>query len=126
MKLKVILGDQLSHSLVEEGEEVLMMEVRSEATYVPHHPKKIAFLFSAMRHFAKELQERGCRVHYIIYNSPESKGSFRKTLDAFLEGKGYEEVAVIHPGEWRVLEEFKGYTVLEDPRFFCPPDEFAE
>jgi deoxyribodipyrimidine photolyase-like uncharacterized protein len=36
-----------------------MAEVSDEASYVPHHPKKIAFLFSAMRHFAQKLQQDG-------------------------------------------------------------------
>ena len=35
---------------------MLMVEVMAEATYVPHHKKKIAFILSAMRHFAAELR----------------------------------------------------------------------
>ena len=63
-----ILGDQLSHTLaslraVTPAEAVvLMMEVADEATYVPHHPQKIALFFSAMRHFADELREQGWTV----------------------------------------------------------------
>ncbi|MBC7522581.1 MAG: cryptochrome/photolyase family protein, partial [Sandarakinorhabdus sp.] len=53
-----ILGDQLSAGLAalrgadKHHSIVLMMEVAAEATSVRHHQKKIAFLFSAMRHFA--------------------------------------------------------------------------
>ena len=53
-----ILGDQLSMSIaslggMERGNcTILMVEVRAEATYVRHHKKKIALIFSAMRHFA--------------------------------------------------------------------------
>ena len=36
-----------------------MAEVRSEATYVKHHKKKIALLFAAMRHFAHGVGTRG-------------------------------------------------------------------
>ena len=36
-----------------------MAEVAAEADHVPHHPKKIAFLFSAMRHLAAELRAEG-------------------------------------------------------------------
>ncbi len=62
--LVFILGDQLSEGLSSlEGfdrarDRVLMVEVMEEATYVRHHPKKIAFIFSAMRHFAEGLRER--------------------------------------------------------------------
>ena len=58
--LRLILADQLTHSISSlrdhaNGDVILMVEVREEATHVRHHKKKIAFLFSAMRHFAAEL-----------------------------------------------------------------------
>ncbi len=61
--LRVILCDQLSARLdlvagAEKGKDVfLLAEVLSEATFVPHHVKKIAFLFSAMRHFAEPVAQ---------------------------------------------------------------------
>ena len=63
--LIVVLGDQLSLDIssLRKGEQatdvVLMAEVAEETNYVPHHKKKIAFLFSAMRHHAKALPRRG-------------------------------------------------------------------
>jgi deoxyribodipyrimidine photolyase-related protein len=69
--LRIILGDQLSESIAalrsvdKDNDTVMICEVIEEATYVPHHPKKIAFLFSAMRHFAKYLQDNGINVRYI-------------------------------------------------------------
>ncbi len=68
-----ILGDQLSLSLPSllegdpERDLVLMAEVMEEATYVRHHKKKIAFVFSAMRHFAEELRHRGWTVYIGIF-----------------------------------------------------------
>ena len=56
--LRLILGDQLSQSLSSlgdidrESDTVLMCEVMGEVTYVRHHKKKVAFILSAMRHFA--------------------------------------------------------------------------
>ena len=55
--LRLILGDQLSHQISvlqsadKKNDVVMLCEVMEEASYVKHHPKKIAFLFSAMRHF---------------------------------------------------------------------------
>ena len=49
--LRLILGDQLSHSIsalddINTSQDIVMVcEVMEEATYVQHHPKKIAFLF---------------------------------------------------------------------------------
>ena len=42
-----------------------MAEVQGEATYASHHKKKIAFVLSAMRHFAREIQTSGWRVDYV-------------------------------------------------------------
>ena len=53
--LRLVLGDQLSRKLSslkgcnKSQDKILLAEVREEATYVKHHKKKIAFLFSAMR-----------------------------------------------------------------------------
>ena len=57
--LRLILADQLSESMAslqelnKKFDTVMFCEVVEEATYVPHHPKKIAFLFSAMFTFYK-------------------------------------------------------------------------
>ena len=65
MILRVILGDQLSHHItslsdIDAAQDVVLLcEVRNEATRVPHHKKKIAFIFSAMRHFGAELEAAG-------------------------------------------------------------------
>lgn len=68
--LRIVLGDQLGQGLLalREGERtrdtVLLMEVADETRYVPHHKKKIAFILSAMRAFARDLREAGldCRL----------------------------------------------------------------
>ena len=64
--LVLLLGDQLSPDMASSlraaspaQDRVLMVEVQEEATYVRHHKKKIAFLFSAMRHFAEDLTAAG-------------------------------------------------------------------
>ena len=60
--IRLVLGDQLSRSLSglagldKERDVVMMAEVIEEVTYVRHHKRKVAFLFSAMRHFADELR----------------------------------------------------------------------
>lgn len=60
--LRFVPGDELTRSLSSlDGMDpardvVLMAEAQAEATYVRHHEQKIAFLFSAMRHFAEDLR----------------------------------------------------------------------
>lgn len=68
--LRFVLGDQLSLRLVSlrdidpETDVVLMVEATDECTYVRHHVKKIAYLLSAMRHFAEALRAKGIQVDY--------------------------------------------------------------
>ena len=59
---------------------VLMAEVMDETKYVRHHVKKIAFLFSAMRHFARELEDLGWRVDYRKLDDADNAGSFTGEL----------------------------------------------
>ena len=73
-RLRLVLGDQLSRSLssladLEDGDVVLMAELADEATYVRHHQRKIAFLFSAMRHFAADLSAEGVHVDYMALDA---------------------------------------------------------
>ena len=79
--LRLILGDQLSLNLPTlrdidpVNDTVLMAEVKTVVTYVKHHKRKIAFLFSAMRHFAKSLKDDGLKVSYRRLDDPENAGS---------------------------------------------------
>ena len=74
--LIVVLGDQLTRTLASlrdcdpAQDRVLMAEVVSETAYVPHHPKKIAFVLSAMRHFADTLRDAGVPVTYRRLDAP--------------------------------------------------------
>ena len=73
--VRLILGDQLDHGIASledidpENDLILMAELKTEATYVKHHKKKIAFVFSAMRHFAEECRSRGWNICYIDYDT---------------------------------------------------------
>lgn len=138
MKLRLILGDQLSPSMsslsdASKDDVILMSEVRQEATYVKHHKKKIVFLFSAMRHFAQDLTEQGFNVHYVPYDDPENSGSLRGEVTRIAQLHDICEVIVTSPGEYRLLEGMKDWSdalgipvrILPDDRFLCGIDEFA-
>ncbi len=79
-----------------------MVEVQEEATYVRHHKKKIAFLFSAMRHFAEELREAGWTVDYVTLDADENTGSFTGEVARAVEKHAPANVLVTEPGEYRV------------------------
>lgn len=139
-KLCFILGDQLSEEISslseidKQHDVVLLCEVKDEATYVQHHPKKIAFLFSAMRHFAHQLEQAGYRVRYIRYDDPLNSGTFEGELERAIFDEHIAEVHLTHPGEWRVLEKIRllknrlltQIFLHEDTRFLCGIDEFKQ
>ncbi|MFY0623414.1 MAG: cryptochrome/photolyase family protein [Pelagimonas sp.] len=139
MKLRLILGDQLSPNISSlagvdtQDDMVLMCEVRAEATYVKHHKKKIAFVFSAMRHFAAELGEQGLNIQYVKYDDPDNSGSLIGEVSRTIAQHDIDEVIVTAPGEYRLQSEMAGWssmlnlpvTIANDDRFLCAPSEFA-
>jgi deoxyribodipyrimidine photolyase-related protein len=136
--LILVLGDQLTPSLSSlaagdpRQDRVLMAELHDEATYVRHHKKKIAFLFSAMRHFAEELRALGWTVDYVKLDDPDNQGSFTAQVAHALAQHHPERIIVTEAGEWRVAEMFKRWqdeldlpvTILPDTRFIASIPEF--
>ncbi len=137
--LRLVLGDQLSSTLsslsdIKKDDVILMCEVMAEAEYVPHHPKKIAFLFAAMRHFARELEADGHAVRYITLDDPANTQSFEGEVARACAETGARHIVVTEPGEYRLLEIFKTWPqkfgvsldIRTDTRFLCTTDEFKK
>jgi deoxyribodipyrimidine photolyase-related protein len=136
--LILVLGDQLTPGLASLAagdparDIVLMCEVHEEATYVRHHKKKIAFLFSAMRHFAQELRGLGWTVDYRALDCKGNAGSFADEVALALKRHNASGVLVTEPGEWRVRAAVDGWAksfgvpveILADTRFICSRAEF--
>jgi deoxyribodipyrimidine photolyase-related protein len=136
--LVVVLGDQLSLSLsalaqARPGDVVLMMEVAAEATSVRHHQKKIAFLFSAMRHFADDLRAAGWTVDYVAIDDPANTHSFDGEVARAVVRHGAGAITTTEAGEWRVMAAQDGWAALTgvpvdirpDDRFLFSRTEFA-
>lgn len=137
--LRVILGDQLSHLIsslndCDKAKDIILMcEVWEEATYVAHHKKKIAFIFSAMRHFAEELKWQGYNVAYTKLDDPNNAGSFRGEVKRMLQKYTIAAIVVTHPSEYRVLQDMRTWEktfgivveIRPDERFLCSPEAFA-
>ncbi|MCR9270256.1 MAG: cryptochrome/photolyase family protein [Hyphomonadaceae bacterium] len=135
-----MLGDQLTPTVSSlaagdpDNDRVLMVEVREEATYVRHHKKKIAFLFSAMRHFAEELREGGWTVDYVKLDDADNSGSFTGEIEHAIQREAPDKILVTEPGEWRVLEAMKSWQdkfelpveILPDARFIASHKEFED
>ena len=143
--LILILGDQLSMELAslkaarKTSDHLLMAEVHEEATYVKHHKKKIAFLFSAMRHHAEALRDAGYKLDYVNYNDNGNTGSLTGEIKSTLkrlaaEGTTINKVIITSPGEYRLKKKLQALgksitptlELLNDDRFFCSLNEFNE
>ncbi|TDK39771.1 cryptochrome/photolyase family protein [Rhizobium deserti] len=133
-----ILGDQLSPDISSlDGADpaldgILICEVLEEASYVRHHKRKIAFIFSAMRHFGRELEAKGFHVRYVRLDDPGNSGSFTGELLRAVQILDPERVRVTEAGEWRVMQMIDSWSsrsglavdVLADHRFLCSHAEF--
>lgn len=137
--LRLILWDQLSQKISslkdcdQVNDVIFMCEVWEEATYVKHHKKKIAFLFSAMRHFAQELQENGYTVEYTKIDDAHNTGSLKGEVGRLLKQHSIKRIVVTHPSEYRLFESMREWEndfgiplqMKKDARFLCSIDEFS-
>jgi deoxyribodipyrimidine photolyase-related protein len=137
--LRFILADQLSLSISSltgidlKNDTVVMLEVMEEATYVKHHKKKIAFLFSAMRHFAQTLHQQGINVHYSQLNDSENPSSFTSEMKLTVAALKPDKIIITQPGEYRVLQMIQSWQkalgtpveILPDTRFLATSTDFS-
>ena len=133
-RLVLVLGDQLTDTLSaldaadKSSDVVVMAEVSEEATYVQHHPKKIAFIFAAMRKFAARLKDDGWDVRYTRLDDPENAGSIPGELLRRADETGATEVIATQPGEWRLIEALEDMplklSMKQDTRFVSTQEEF--
>ena len=141
--LVLVLGDQLDlrsaamHSLDPELDAVWMAEVDQEATHVWCHKMRIAFFFSAMRHYRDQLLEKNIPVHYHELSPRRSKDrgpDFATILKKDIKKLRPEKLVVVLPGDFRVKEALQlaatqshvPLQILPDKHFYTTPEEFAE
>jgi deoxyribodipyrimidine photolyase-related protein len=130
-----ILGDQLTHGrgalkdAIPGRDSIVMAEVTAEACYVKHNRHKIALIFSAMRHFCRELRSMGFSVHYFEYSS-RGPATLLEAAEAALLLSPADEVRCCEPGEHRLREEIAAWNLpvpvhlIPDDRFLCSEEEF--
>ena len=135
-----ILSDQLTESLssLEVSEKndsvVLLMELDEVLSNVPHHRKKIIFLISAMRHFAKQLKMNGWQVDYIALNDANNSGNLIEEISKAVSRHCVDQVRICEPSDWKTfstLKELQKNNLLNisftpDSRFLASHSEFEE
>lgn len=141
--LILVLGDQLDHdSTAFEGfdpkhDAVWMAENHHEATRAWCHKLRLAFFFSAMRHFRDGLRTRGRAVHYheLTPRKRDDRGeTFAEILDKDVRKLRPEKLIVVEPGDHRVWTMLKdaagglgiGLEIRPDKHFYDTIQGFAE
>ncbi len=135
MRLVLVLGDQLTPGIAalkaadRAADVVVMAEVLGEATYVRHHPQKIALIFAAMRKHAELLRADGWTVAYARLDDPDNTQTIAGELIRRAAETGADGVLATEPGEWRVIRDLAALPLavrtLPDDRFLCSTAEFA-
>jgi len=136
--LRLVLATHLSRSISSlrdldpEQDVVLLPEVESEATYVPHHKQKLALTFSAMRHFADGLRDEGVRVRFVRLDSRTNTGTLEGELERELRRRRADRIVVTEPDRWALRDAMDQWErevgvpveVREDDRFLCSHERF--
>lgn len=135
--LRVVFWDQLTNEvsslsdLDPSKDFVFMSENWDEVSAVAHHKKKLAFLFSSMRHFDLELQKTGVQT---IYSKWQGKGHCpAKELVHWIQKYSIEKIVVTDPTDYKSYLDVKSWQerfgvtveIREDNRFYCSHKEFA-
>lgn len=137
--LYLVMPDQLSQRLSALRDYdpadgiVLMCETMAEVTSVPHHKKKLAFLFSSMRHFAEDLTSQGFQLRYVQLDDAENSGSLLGEIERAVQTLGATRLVATRPSSYELIELLKtvranlGIEVdlREDGRFLSTVQEFA-
>jgi len=140
INLRLVLADQLTHSITSlsgidrKNDVVIMSELITEFTYVKHHKKKIAFILSAMRHFAKELRDTKIKVDYTSLDTPDNTGSLKSEIQRAIQKYKPTKIIVTFPSEYRILKDIEQWQnnfdlpieIRPDNRFLYTPQEFKE
>lgn len=137
--LRLILPDQISMKIASlkdidaKNDLILLCENRSDWENVPHHQIKLAFIFSAMRHFAAALKKKGYQVQYIALDDPDNQNDLTANVKNCIQQRTINQIIVTHPGEYETLKTLQQWQrtlslpvkILEDDRFLISPETFV-
>lgn len=136
MKTIWILGDQLSptHSALMAGDKandrVLMIESKARGAFMRYHQQKLVLVYSAMRHFAKELRAAGWSVDY---TRVEENLKFEEALQRHVDRRAPCEIHLAQPNSFLETEAVGKICrklsvtlrLIPTAQFICNRDEFS-
>jgi deoxyribodipyrimidine photolyase-related protein len=135
--IRLILHYHLSDCITslrdyQPNDTVLFCEVLETFTNVKHHPKKIAFILAANRHFAAMLKEKGLNIYYIKLDDPTNTQSITEELKRVAKILQATRVIITAPDSYQANQMVKSWSnvlgihveIRQDDRFLCSIQEF--
>ena len=122
----LILGDQLSDEVSPwpalPHDTVILLIESDRLIQAPRHRTRTALYITAMRAFARRIEERGLRVDY------RQASTFTAGVTAHRQEFNPERIFMNHPRGRRATKLFRGLDVelLPDPFYLSDLDEFRE
>lgn len=138
--IRFIFYDQLSRSISsledidKKNDHIVFIETKDEFSDVPHHPKKIVFILSSMRHFAKELLEEGHNVIYIKMDDKNNSQNLLIELGKIIKKITCRKLIITKPSRYDLVAKIDNFLcnleilteVREDNRFFANEKDFQK
>ena len=137
--LRFLFIDQMSETIsaldgLARSDTVMFLESLDDFKAINQHKKKIAFLLSAMRHFAEELREQGHHVVYLKLDDSKSSGDVEFEIKKIIRARQIAKLIVTEPSEYRQAQLIKSWTaklgvaveIRPDHRFLCNLSEFKD
>ena len=129
-----ILGDRLdlNQSALQNFQDcksrtsVILIESLEHIRSRPYHQQKLVLVWSAMRHFAAELEQAGWNVHYAIADD------FQTALLAWIQDRKITELRVMNPADRPFRKLIKSLDLpcklelIPDNHFLWTTTEFEE
>jgi deoxyribodipyrimidine photolyase-related protein len=136
--LRLVLGDQLNyaHSLVQTPDSSVIwviMELRQETDYAPHHVQKVIGFFAAMYNYARFLEKKGHQVIHLKINDQENTGSLTENLSCLMDRHAISRFEYFLPDEYRLDVQLKSFAselsipvrVFDTEHFLTERDELS-
>ena len=127
MRAIYVAFDQLNmkYGLLKEAnpKETMILLVESQRMLKSRkwHFQRLFFLISAARHFAKDLEDNGFKVHYFKSNST------REGILEFINKTGIKEIETLEPSSHRLTREISDITKFYPTDFFLTSrQEFSD
>lgn len=114
--LRLILGDQLNknHSWFSKVNSTVLyclFEMKQETDYAPHHIQKVVGFFTAMRHFAKELEANGHNIIYYTLDDEKNQQNLEQNIVQLIDEHKIQNFEYQLPDEFRLDSQLR--TICE-------------